>query len=238
MEEPNNLKKHKGRLCAGFEKNDHYLLLVFQDFESEQPEDYLLQCHHQIELKNFVGNYGYNIISENFLRMLQFLCRQLREKILIDVENKKIILLKDLNEIFILTPEGEEWPAKFVHLDNNMSTMERHYEETDEEYLEKCNKEIEENKDIIIVCPFERKAYKNILGYLFAYIVRSEHILVYNFKYLQRVKYRRIFCVDYKHTFKISSMIKEVGPYMKAPVAQEALKNLSENLSSRWSIDR
>jgi hypothetical protein len=46
-----------GKLCAGFHKNDNYLMLAFNDFEINDDQDYLKQCLHFIDMREFMESY-------------------------------------------------------------------------------------------------------------------------------------------------------------------------------------
>jgi len=70
-----------------------------------------------------------------------------------------------------------------------------------------------QDRDIIVVKDFTRKAIKNVFGYLLVYVLRSKLQLVFNFKYLQRVKFRRIKLVEYIHTIAINNLVEKLGAY-------------------------
>ena len=59
-----------GKLCAGFHKEEGYLMLAFNDFEQEDEQDYQKQCLHFIDMREFMESYQYNIQKEDFLRTL------------------------------------------------------------------------------------------------------------------------------------------------------------------------
>lgn len=165
--------------------------------------------------------------------MLQYVCRQVKDRLQIDAQTKKIFIdvggqdIRSL-ELYIYTPQNEEWPVVFRPVfkrgntksgkkgtgddldeeeitsnffipppqdqiqqeddfdsnETNESRLFRHYEETDEQFLQKIRDEMKNDRDLIVVKDFERKAIKNVFGYLLVYVVRSKLQIVFNFKYL------------------------------------------------------
>jgi hypothetical protein len=92
MRNPSKKDQRGGKLCAGFEKEQHYLMLAFHDFELPMDADYKRQCLHYIDMREFVAAYQYNIARQEFLKMLHYLCRQLRTYLQLDFAKRTICM--------------------------------------------------------------------------------------------------------------------------------------------------
>ncbi len=66
----NKTQKRSGKLCAGFEKNIHVLLIAFQDSSNAGENEISKHCQHIINMSEIMHIWNKDLENEQFLKSL------------------------------------------------------------------------------------------------------------------------------------------------------------------------
>ena len=148
------------------------------------------------------------------------------------------IINKNSQEIRILTPKLEEWPVRFIRVDDNHSKLLRHFAETDQQFLDKFRKEIQQDPNVVLLSDFQYKDSPNLQGYLVTYLVRTNHQLICHLKVLNRGQFQKIICVDYQHVFLVSDVFKVLGNYRQSQRTRDVFAKFIQDIQDDLFIDK